>query len=89
MSHTTPRIICAIDQGTTGTTVILIDADLGVRARVNEEFPQIFPHPGWVEHDPEAIWRSTLSTIARAQKEAGIDPAHIVAVGSRTSARRP
>ena len=73
--------ICAIDQGTTGTTVMILDAQLQVRAKVNEEFEQIFPKPSWVEHDPEAIWASTESTIARAQKEAGIGPDDIGAVG--------
>ena len=75
------QFICAIDQGTTGTTVIIIDGALEVRARVNQEFPQIFPKPGWVEHDPEEIWKSTLATIERAQQEAGITPEEIVAVG--------
>jgi glycerol kinase len=76
-----PRLICSIDQGTTGTTVILLDPQLKIHARVNEEFPQIFPRPGWVEHDPEAIWRSTLSTIAAACQQAGCAPEDIVAVG--------
>ena len=76
-----PRFICAIDQGTTGTTVIILDEQLEVRARVNQEFEQIFPRPGWVEHDPEAIWRSTLETIAQAQADAGVAPEDIAAVG--------
>lgn len=76
-----PRFICAIDQGTTGTTVIILDDELKVRARVTEEFEQIFPKPSWVEHNPEAIWASVTSTIARAQKEAQISPQEIVAVG--------
>jgi len=75
------RYICAIDQGTTGTTVVIIDEELQVRARVNQEFEQIFPKPSWVEHDPEAIWRSTLDTIQAAREKAGIRPEEIVAVG--------
>ena len=75
------QYICAIDQGTTGTTVIILDQDLNVCARVNQEFEQIFPKPGWVEHDPEAIWKSTLDTILAAQKQANIDPSQIKAVG--------
>ena len=75
------KYICAIDQGTTGTTVILLDEELNVRARVNQEFEQLYPKPGWVEHNPEAIWQSTLDTIARAQQEAGVAPDEIVAVG--------
>ncbi|MFU8803331.1 MAG: glycerol kinase GlpK [Bradymonadaceae bacterium] len=75
------RFICAIDQGTTGTTIIILDDELQVRARVNQEFKQHFPKPSWVEHDLEDIWRSTTETIARAQKEAGISPSDIAAVG--------
>ncbi len=75
------QFICAIDQGTTGTTIIILDDELRVRARVTEEFEQIFPKPSWVEHDPEAIWASTQSTLARAKQEAGISAEDIAAVG--------
>ncbi len=75
------RIICAIDQGTTGTTVILLDEGLNVVARVNQEFEQIYPQPSWVEHDPEAIWRSTITTIAQASRQANIAPGDIACVG--------
>jgi glycerol kinase len=57
-------LILAVDQGTTGTTCLLVDADLRVVARATREFPQHFPQPGWVEHDPEELWRSVLATIA-------------------------
>jgi glycerol kinase len=50
--------ILAIDQGTTGSTVALVDAQGQLCASVNVEFPQHFPRPGWVEHEPEAIWAS-------------------------------
>ena len=73
--------ILAIDQGTTGTTVIVLDRALTVRARVNQEFRQIYPRPGWVEHDPEDIWRSVLDTVARAVEQAGAAPDQIKAVG--------
>ena len=73
--------ICAIDQGTTGTTVVLLDEDLNVESRINREFEQIFPKPSWVEHDPEAIWESTLETLAEARADAGIGERDIVAVG--------
>jgi glycerol kinase len=75
------QYILAIDQGTTGTTVVVLDRELNVRGRVNREFRQIFPQPGWVEHDPEDIWQSTLDTIAAAVAEAGAQPAEIAAVG--------
>jgi len=75
------ELICAIDQGTTGTTVVLLDETLEVHARVTREFEQVFPKPSWVEHDPEAIWESTLETVARAREQARIDPDEISAVG--------
>jgi glycerol kinase len=65
------RFVAAIDQGTTGTTVLVLDEQLAVRGRAYREFPQIFPQPGWVEHDPEAIWRSVTETLAEAVAKAG------------------
>ena len=50
--------ILAIDQGTTGSTVALMDARGKLRASVNCEFPQVYPKPGWVEHRPADIWAS-------------------------------
>ena len=73
--------VMAIDQGTTGTKVLLLDRRLKVHARVSEEFRQIFPRPGWVEHDLEDIWASTLSTIRKALRQAGARPAEVVAIG--------
>jgi glycerol kinase len=51
-------VILAVDQGTTGTTCLLVDEDLEIRGRGYAELPQHFPQPGWVEHDPEEIWQS-------------------------------
>lgn len=73
--------VLAIDQGTTGTTVLVLDKRLQVRARVNQEFRQIFPKPGWVEHDLEDIWGSTLATLGRALREAGLRGADVAAIG--------
>ena len=53
-------LILAIDQGTTGTTVLLLDTARTVRSRGYREFAQIYPRPGEVEHDPEAIWASVM-----------------------------
>ncbi len=53
-------MILAIDQGTTGTTCLLVDEELRVEGRGYRELPQHFPRPGWVEHDPEEIWESVL-----------------------------
>ncbi len=71
----------AIDQGTTGTTVLLVDRDINILAKVNNEFPQHYPQPGWVEHDPEEIWACTVKTIEEAVRSADVDPDRIAAIG--------
>jgi glycerol kinase len=73
--------LLALDQGTTGSTALLLTRDLHVVAKANVEFPQIFPQPGWVEHDPEAIWQSQVAAVAAVMQQAGVDPASIGAVG--------
>ena len=55
------KAILAIDQGTTGTTVAVMNTRGALLGSVNYEFPQIYPKPGWVEHDPEAIWAAALN----------------------------
>lgn len=74
-------IVMSIDQGTTGTTVILLDRYLNLLAKVNNEFPQYYPQPGWVEHNPEEIWECTLKTIEETVRLADIDPERIAAIG--------
>jgi glycerol kinase len=64
-------VILAIDQGTTGTTCLLVDEELNVRGRGYAEVPQHFPRPGWVEHDPEEIWDSVVAAAAAAIREGG------------------
>jgi glycerol kinase len=73
------RHVIAIDQGTTGTTVLVLDEGLAVRGRGYQEFRQIYPTPGWVEHDPEDIWASVTSALRQAL--AGIEPSSIAAIG--------
>jgi len=73
--------VLAIDQGTTGTTVLVLDKRLALRAKVNQEFRQLFPKPGWVEHDLDDIWGSTLVCIQKALREAGLRPREIDAIG--------
>ncbi|WP_349259262.1 FGGY family carbohydrate kinase, partial [Candidatus Binatus sp.] len=53
-----PQLILAIDQGTTGTTVLVVDRRGRIRGRAYTEIRQYYPKPGWVEHDPEEIYRS-------------------------------
>ncbi len=73
--------VMAIDQGTTGTTVIILDPELNVLAKENVEFPQIYPRPGWVEHDPDAIWLSTTQAIGLGLGSARLAGSAISAIG--------
>lgn len=75
------KLIMAIDQGTTGTTVLILNEALEVLGKVNQEFPQIFPKPGWVEHDPNAIWDSTVFSIGRVLESTGLQGSDIAAIG--------
>jgi glycerol kinase len=63
--------ILAIDQGTTSTRAIVFGLEGGIRATAQRELPQIFPRDGWVEHDPEEIWRATLAVGREALAKAG------------------
>ena len=56
-------MILAIDQGTTGTTCMVFDTEAEVLGRAYREFEQHFPRPGWVEHDPQEIWRNVLLVV--------------------------
>jgi glycerol kinase len=73
--------LLAIDQGTTSTRTIVFRDDLTVAAVAQEEFPQHYPASGWVEHDPEDLWRTTVSTMREAIARAGIGPAEIAGIG--------
>ncbi|MEA2204677.1 MAG: glycerol kinase [Blastocatellia bacterium] len=73
--------ILAIDQGTTGTKVVIVDHDANIRARAYSEFTQRYPQPGWVEHDAEEIWRVSLSLVAEALRSASIEAREIQAIG--------
>ncbi|MBI3706660.1 MAG: glycerol kinase GlpK [Proteobacteria bacterium] len=77
----TPRHLLAIDQGTTSTRAILFDAECTPLASAQVELPQIYPQPGWVEHDPEEIWRATVSVMRRTLANAKLAPAAVAAIG--------
>jgi glycerol kinase len=77
----TERFLLALDQGTTSTRAILFDSEGSPRASAQAELPQIYPQPGWVEHDPEEIWRATVSVLKRAVSNARVDPKDIAAIG--------
>jgi glycerol kinase len=73
--------ILAIDQGTTSSRAILFDASLRVVAVAQEEFPQHYPAPGWVEHDPSDLWSTVAATARAAIEKAGGDATDIAAIG--------
>src|SRR5688572_22076571 len=73
--------ILALDQGTTSSRAIVFDRSGKAVASAQQEFPQIFPGPGHVEHDPEAIWSTQLQTARDAIKKAGLTAADLAAIG--------
>lgn len=76
------RFVGAIDQGTTSTRFVVFDRSGGIVASAQKEHRQIFPKPGWVEHDPLEIWSNTESVIAEALTRAGLRARDLVAVGA-------
>lgn len=74
-------MLLAIDQGTTGSTCLVIDAQGAVRGRAYREFTQHFPRPGWVEHDAAEIWRTTREVAREALADAGIGAAELDGIG--------
>jgi glycerol kinase len=76
-----PDFILAIDQGTTSTRAIVFDAALTPVATAQQEFAQLYPAPGLVEHDPEAIWGTTLATARAALDQAGASARQVAALG--------
>tara|TARA_R110002094_G_scaffold217749_1_gene189008 strand:+ start:1393 stop:2055 length:663 start_codon:yes stop_codon:yes gene_type:complete len=75
------KYILSIDQGTTSSRAILFDAEMLPHAASQQEFDQIFPKSGWVEHDGDEIWSTTLATCQDALKKASATPDDIVAIG--------
>ena len=73
--------LLAIDQGTTSSRAILFRPDTTIAAQAQQEFPQHFPASGWVEHEAEDLWRTTLATCRAVIKEAGLRAADIAAIG--------
>ncbi|HRN95343.1 MAG TPA: FGGY family carbohydrate kinase, partial [Chitinophagales bacterium] len=75
------QYILSLDQGTTSSRSILFDAEGNAVAVSQREFSQIFPKPGWVEHDPIEIWNSQLYTAKEVMKNLGISAAQIAGIG--------
>ena len=75
------QYILALDQGTTSSRSILFDKSGSIIAVAQREFTQIFPKPGWVEHNPEEIWESQLATAKEVLAKANVSPKDIAAIG--------
>jgi len=75
------RHLLAIDQGTTGSTVLLLATDGRVLGRATKDFPQHFPKPGWVEHEAAEIWQSVLEALRGAYAAAGESPSECAGIG--------
>ena len=75
------KYVLALDQGTTSSRAILFDHEGSVQSIAQEEFPQIYPHSGWVEHDPDDIWVSQLAVARRVLGQSGIPATDIAAIG--------
>ena len=73
--------VLSIDQGTTSSRAILFDTSLTPVASAQEEFPQIFPQSGWVEHDPDDLWATTAGTCRATIERAGVDASEIASIG--------
>jgi glycerol kinase len=75
------KYILALDQGTTSSRAIVFDHAGSVMAVAQKEFPQLFPQPGWVEHDPRDIWSTQAGVAAEVLTKAGIEAADVAAIG--------
>ncbi len=73
--------LLSIDQGTTGSTALLLSPDGRILAKATNEFPQHFPRPGWVEHDLDEIWKSVGDSIVQALSQAGVEPSDCLGIG--------
>lgn len=75
------QYILAMDQGTTSSRAIIFDKDRNIVSIAQKEFTQIFPQPGWVEHDPHEIWSTQAGVTAEATTKAGLNGKNIAAIG--------
>src|SRR5215475_11953499 len=75
------RYILSLDQGTTSSRALIFDHDGNIASLAQQEFPQIYPAPGLVEHDPEDIWHSQLAVAQQAMRKINISARDIAALG--------
>jgi glycerol kinase len=75
------QFVMALDQGTTSSRCIIFDIQGKMRSVAQKEFTQVYPKPGWVEHDPMEIWSSQISVAAEAMAKLGVSAADIASIG--------
>ena len=75
------KYVLALDQGTTSSRCILFDKQGNICSMAQKEFEQIYPHAGWVEHDPMEIWASQLSVATEAMSKIGVTGENIAGIG--------
>jgi glycerol kinase len=75
------KYVLAIDQGTTSSRAILFDSQCRIKGIAQQEFTQHFPHSGWVEHDPEDLWNTTVATCRKVMADCGVTAGDIAAIG--------
>ena len=75
------QYLLAIDQGTSSSRSVIYDHGASVVSSAQQEFPQIYPQPGWVEHDPEAIWNSVQNVVRDSMQQAGATAGDVTAIG--------
>ncbi|MBA2760505.1 MAG: glycerol kinase, partial [Segetibacter sp.] len=76
-----PQYILSLDQGTTSSRAIIFNKEGGIVSVAQKEFTQIYPQPGWVEHDAKEIWSTQITVATEAILKAGTTPADIAAIG--------
>ena len=75
------QYVIALDQGTTSSRCILFDRTQNIIGMAQREFTQLYPQPGWVEHDPVEIWSSQYSVLTEVLAQSGVAPEEIAAIG--------
>ena len=75
------KYLLALDQGTTSSRAIIFDKEGHIKAKAQKEFTQLFPQPGWVEHNPKEIWQSQSAVIVEAMTKMGITEESIAGIG--------
>jgi len=75
------KYILALDQGTTSSRAIIFDHSGTIVAQSNQEFEQIYPRPGWVEHNPEDIWSSQMNVARKVMQTTNLDASAFAAIG--------